>query len=341
MGDIVPSMVDGLKESERILLLCALKKHGFKEVEVEQLAKDSYMFTPRAKYPLHKRMASIFRMAQASAGNINLFVPISDSGSLYGGVLPVSDLSFGIDLIKLNPITRMMFQQDDYLVAMKILKCCEGCGSLPTFLLPIIPLILVNGTDCTVSGYRSYVPKYRPKDIIANLRCLLKKEDMKPMIPWFKGFKGTVEVFQDDNAKFMVSGVIDNIDHVSKTVEVTELPIGILAQDYIKLLEDGSIPNKGFVDSSDYHNQSLCLRVSLRDEDCKMDAKHLLERLKLNSVISLNDMYLVNASQTIWKYNSPLEVLHQFYDFRLQFFVNRKEFLIKRLTKFVPLESNA
>lgn len=61
------------------------------------------------------------------------------------------------------------------------------------------------------------------------------------------------------------------------------------------------------MDSSDYHNQSLCLRVSLRDEDCKMDAKHLLERLKLNSVISLNDMYLVNASQTIWKYNSPLE----------------------------------
>lgn len=331
MGDIIPSVVDGLKESERILLFCAFKKYGLKEVEVEQLARDSYMFRPRAKYLLPKRMAATVRMAQdvAGANNINLLLPISDFGSRYA-----PNLSSGSDLmIKLNPISRILFQEDDDLVAMKIFKGCEGCGRLPTFLLPIIPLVLVNGTDSLVSGYRSYVPKYRPYDIIANLRRLLKKEDMDPMVPWFEGFKGSIEACQDDNTKFIVSGVINVIDYDSKTVEVTELPIGILAKDYIKLLEDGSIPHQSFVDFSDYNNQSLCLRVSLLDEDCKMDAKHLLEKLKLTTVIDLNDMYLIDVSGTIQKYDSPLEVIRQFYDFRIQFFQDRRELLMDDISR--------
>lgn len=38
-----------------------------------------------------------------------------------------------------------------------------------------------------------------------------------------------------------------------------------------------------------------------------MDAKHLLEKLKLTTVIDLNDMYLIDVSGTIQKYDSPLE----------------------------------
>ena len=54
--------------------------------------------------------------------------------------------------------------------------------------VPIIPMVLVNGTDIDNES-NSYVPNYNPRDIIANLKRLLYGEAVVPMVPWYKGFK--------------------------------------------------------------------------------------------------------------------------------------------------------
>jgi hypothetical protein len=55
--------------------------------------------------------------------------------------------------------------------------------------VPIIPMVLVNGSEGIGTGWSSYVPNYNPRDIIANLKRLLKDEPVEPMDPWYKGFK--------------------------------------------------------------------------------------------------------------------------------------------------------
>lgn len=55
--------------------------------------------------------------------------------------------------------------------------------------MPIIPLVLVNGSEGIGTGWSSYIPNYNPRDIVANVRRLLNDETMEPMDPWYRGFK--------------------------------------------------------------------------------------------------------------------------------------------------------
>jgi len=55
--------------------------------------------------------------------------------------------------------------------------------------MPIIPMVLVNGSEGIGTGWSTYIPNYNPRDIDANLRRLLNEESTVPMHPWYMGFK--------------------------------------------------------------------------------------------------------------------------------------------------------
>lgn len=54
----------------------------------------------------------------------------------------------------------------------------------PEFFVPVIPMILINGTEGIGTGYSTSVPCYNPLDIIANIKNLLAGEEMEEMVPW-------------------------------------------------------------------------------------------------------------------------------------------------------------
>jgi DNA topoisomerase II len=55
--------------------------------------------------------------------------------------------------------------------------------------MPVLPMVLVNGSDGIGTGWSSFVPTYNPREIVANVRALLRDEAITPMHPWFRGFK--------------------------------------------------------------------------------------------------------------------------------------------------------
>ena len=56
--------------------------------------------------------------------------------------------------------------------------------------MPIIPMVLVNGSEGIGTGWSTYVPNYNPRDIIADpKRFLVHGKTDVPMVPWYKGFK--------------------------------------------------------------------------------------------------------------------------------------------------------
>jgi DNA topoisomerase-2 len=69
----------------------------------------------------------------------------------------------------------------------------DGKKIEPAFFVPVVPMVLVNGTEGIGTGFSSFVPPYNPEDITANIRRVLSGESMTPMTPWFRGFKGTVK----------------------------------------------------------------------------------------------------------------------------------------------------
>ncbi|KAI4341169.1 hypothetical protein MLD38_025926 [Melastoma candidum] len=126
--------------------------------------------------------STIVGMAQDFVGsnNINLFTPKGQFGTRnMGGKDHASPRYL---FTKLETITCFLFPKDDD----KLLDYLheDGQSIEPVWYIPVIPMVLVNGSEGTGTGWSSYVPNYNPRDIIANLRRLLNGELMEPMDPW-------------------------------------------------------------------------------------------------------------------------------------------------------------
>lgn len=103
--------------------------------------------------------------------------------------------------------------------------------------MPIIPSVLVNGSEGIGTGWSSYIPNYNPRDIIANIRRMMNNEAMEPMDPWYRGFQGTIEktATKEAGVTYTISGIIEEVDET--TLRITELPVRRWTQDYKEFLE--------------------------------------------------------------------------------------------------------
>ena len=50
-------------------------------------------------------------------------------------------------------------------------------------------MVLINGSEGIGTGWSSFVPNYNPREVVRNIKSLLRDEEMVPMHPWYKGFK--------------------------------------------------------------------------------------------------------------------------------------------------------
>ena len=77
-----------------------------------------------------------------------------------------------------------------------ILTYLDDDGTLvePIYYVPIIPMVLVNGSKGIGTGFSTDIMCYNPLQIINKLQLMLeKKEHDIEITPYYKGFKGTIE----------------------------------------------------------------------------------------------------------------------------------------------------
>jgi len=86
----------------------------------------------------------------------------------------------------LSPVARLLFNEHDDAVLTFLEE--EGQSIEPEHYLPIIPMCLVNGAEGIGTGWSTYIPQYNPRDIVENLRLMMKGFEPRSMIPWYKGF---------------------------------------------------------------------------------------------------------------------------------------------------------
>jgi DNA topoisomerase-2 len=270
-------------------------------------------------------------MAQDFVGsnNINLLLPNGQFGTrLQGGKDSASERYI---FTKLNPITRYIFQKKDE----SILTYLDDDGQKvePIFYVPIIPMVLINGTEGIGTGFSTKIPSFNPLDIIKYIKQYLEgKTDQKTdFIPYYKGFKGTVYRDDENPTRFITKGVYS----IKKNkVEITELPIGLWNEDYIiyleKLIDLGTI--KDYKDMSTDKNVNI--QVVLVNEE------NVEKTLKLTSYLSINNMNLFNQEEKLTHYNEIYEICNDFIKVRLEYYNLRKIYLIKLLENECELLKN-
>nr|DAD29697.1 TPA_asm: hypothetical protein HUJ06_031165 [Nelumbo nucifera] len=325
----IPSMVDGLKPGQRKILFCAFKRNLIKEAKVAQFS--GYVSEHSAYHHGEQSlMSTIIGMAQDYVGsnNINLFQPNGQFGTRHQGGKDHASARY--IYTRLSPITRFLFPKGDDILLDYLNE--DGQSIEPTWYMPIIPTVLVNGSEGIGTGWSSYIPNYNPRDIVANIKRLLNGEPMEPMDPWYKGFKGLIEktATKEAGSSYTVSGIIEEINET--TLRITELPIRRWTQDYKEFLESIMTGNdkikEPFIKDYKEHNDDTTVHfeIILSEENLMMAKQEgLMKKFKLTTTISTSNMHLFDPKGTIKKYDNPEQILEEFFHLRLEFYEKRKK----------------
>ena len=326
----IPNLMDGFKISNRKIMFGVFERNLKEEIKVAQLT--GYV---SEKSGYHHGEASlngaIVNMAQDFVGsnNINLLLPNGQFGTrLQGGKDSASERYI---FTKLNPITRYIFQKKDEFILTYLDD--DGQKVEPIFYVPIIPMVLINGTEGIGTGFSTKIPSFNPLNIIKYIKQYLEgKIDQKTdFIPYYKGFKGIIYRDDENPTRFITKGVYS----IKKNkVEITELPIGSWNEDYIiyleKLIDLGTI--KDYKDMSTDKNVNI--QVVLVNEE------NVEKTLKLTSYLSINNMNLFNQEEKLTHYNEIYEICDDFIKVRLEYYNLRKIYLIKLLENECELLKN-
>lgn len=103
----------------------------------------------------------------------------------------------------------------------------EGKEYEPETYRPIIPMALVNGCNGIGTGFSTFIPCHNPIDIIQWLKLKLQgSDDLPTILPWYRGFKGTIEII-DRRSKNRLNDevtvtVVDNNKNVTETINIKD-----------------------------------------------------------------------------------------------------------------------
>jgi len=220
-----------------------------------------------------------------------------------------------------------------------------GVSIEPDYYMPVIPMVLVNGTDGIGTGWSSKIPNYDPRQIISNIRKMINGEPLEKMHPFYSGFKG--EITPDGDTKYAVKGIIERIDDT--TLLISELPVRTWTQDCKNALEKLLVSEKsGAVEIKDFTENHTDTTVNFRitaqkdfiDTWEKLPKGGLYAKFKLISSTSITNMNLFDNENKIVKYDKPENILEAFFETRMEFYVKRKEMLVKKLRQEQKMLSN-
>ena len=348
----IPNLMDGLKISLRKILFCAFKKNIKTEIKVAQFS--GYVSENSCYHHGEESLnQAIVGMAQNFVGsnNINLLVPAGQFGSRIKGGKDASSPRY--IFTHLEKITRLIFSEHDD----NILKYLNDDGTPvePQFYVPIIPMVLVNGSKGIGTGFSTEIMCYNPKDIITYLKNKLTgvTNDNIEFIPYYEGFNGVIKKISD--TKFMFKGVYEKLD--TDKIKVTELPVGYWTEDFKELLEEllndkdkegkKVIPIiKEYDDKSKDTNVEFIITfgkgklAELESIKAEHDCNGLEKLLKLYSTSSTTNMNLFNSEDKLRKYDTVDEIIDDYYDIRLEYYEDRKDYLIENLEKELLVLSN-
>ena len=332
----IPSMIDGLKPSQRKVLHACFKRKLKSEIKVAQLS--GYCAEHTAYHHGEASLQStIIGMAQNFVGsnNLNLLTPSGQFGTrLAGGEDAASPRYI---FTHLSPVARYLFPEDDD-VLLDYLED-DGQSIEPKYFCPVIPLLLVNGAQGIGTGWSTFIPQHDPMSVLDYIRAKLDDALTLPRIePYAKGFRGSIE--RQDSA-YVSYGRIKVLN--KKTVHIDELPVGLWTNKYksflLKMQTKGTI-----VDFREDHTTTkVSFIVSLKPSQLiRMKQSGLEHAFKLKSKHLLTNMNAFDAHGNIQKFESAESIADAFYPTRLSLYEDRKSVLMSEMSyKSAQLENKA
>ena len=365
----IPSLCDGLKPSERKILFGCFKRNLRDEIKVAQLT--GYISEHSAYHHGEQSLSgTIVAMAQNFVGsnNINLLLPLGQFGTRNKGGKDSASARY--IFTNLNKVTRHLFNSNDLPLMDYLVE--EGQKIEPKYYLPIIPTVLVNGTEGIGTGWSSNIPCFNPREIVLSIKNKIKNNVFLKINPWYKGFQGEIKEDPKKEGTFIVRGKYHWSEEDPSTVIIDEIPIKKWTDDYKIFLQElmgveslnsedkNKDKKKGnnkeeeekkkkkkeiiVEDIRQNHTYNrVCFEVKLIDnfvDKFKKNSELFIKTFNLESSLSITNMVLFDPEGKLKKYNTVEEIMSTFYDLRLKYYQIRKDYMISVIKKDVAILSN-
>ena len=327
----IASVIDGLKPVQRkILHVCntTWKTGNEKTLKVFQLSGKvaSEVFYHHGDGPLS---SAIVNLAQAFKNNLPLLEEDGQFGSLR---VPEAGAPRYIGT-RLHPNFRLIYHDFDLLKYREE----EGESIEPEYFLPIIPVLLVNGSSGIAVGFSSNIINRDPLEIITACENIIKGKKISKITPKIKGFNGDFTRDADNPKRWIITGKITRVN--TTTVKITELPPSMTFEKYESILDE--LVDKKVINSYDNNcrdNIDYTIKMSRDTLSSSTDAEIIkmlkLEEYKTEIFITLDEFGKLKI------FESAEEIVHYFTNFRILFYDERKKKQLQLLNKQILFLSN-
>jgi len=343
----IPLVLDGMKEAQRTALWLVRNR-------AEKLK--TFALTGLMGYE------KLYHHGEASANNmIGLLcapfknnIPLLEGLGQFGNrVAPVE----GIGAPRYTEIRRAkaaekLLYADLNLVPLK--DNYDGSNYLPVHFLPLVPLVLLNGIKGVAVGWSTEILPHDLKALINATQDALTGNKIKSLPPKFDRYATKIEKVGDNQWAFYGSCEIVN----TTTIRITELPPMMTVEQFRRRLISME-EEKQFVTFADRSTENIDITVTFKRGQIKdwtekdaitffklrettkerivvvgsltkvTDAEEQLR--KAQTPEQRNDAYtaLKQAYTTISQYSSPEDLIYEFVNWRLGWYTNRYQKLVK------------
>lgn len=325
----IPSMVDGLKISQRKIIHTVFKtlKDG-QEIKVTNLGSASSNET-HYKHGEDSIVDAVIGLAQDFAGSNNY--PLLEKDGQFGTAIDNGAASPRYIYVKRSKQLSQMFNPND-LNILDYLKF-DGNDIEPPFFLPKMPLILLNGGFGIGTGYSSNILPRDPKKVKIYMENystgVIPSEDL--LLPYFNGFKGTVKRLAPK--KFIIEG---KLERVSQTITVIrDLPPvsyyqfeNYKSKVLLPLLEEKIINE--FINESTEGNWNITI-VHSRDFG-KQSVEKIMDILKMRHRFS-ETINVWGFDERLKSYDDIVDLMHDWMDNRINLLEKRKTYILSELSE--------
>ena len=169
---------------------------------------------------------------------------------------------------------------------------------------------------------------------------LSDKSIPEKLMPYYKGFSG--KVIDMENGSYITKGTWKKLSNTK--IEITEIPVGSWVTTYKEFLESFIESSKTTAKKKFYlkdvqnmtkdENSQISFIIEFKNEkdlETLITSNTLEKELKLTKSFTINNMHLFNKDLILSKYETPIDILKEFYNIRLIFYEKRRQYMITKL----------
>ena len=327
--------IDGLKLSQRKIIFAAFKRCKNDWIKTDTMCAQTQIDTNYIHGAANLETV-INGLAASYVGSNNFPLLTGNSGGVGCRISPRPSAG-RYTRIKLSDVSKSLFvESDDHILDRQFF---EGQYIEPKHLLPIFPIIFLNGAEGLSTGFSQKIFPRNPDEIIEYIKKKISGtvNPRMTLLPWFRGHLGRVEINSE-------TGVAESFGVIKKnnmnSYTITELPIGVDYQKYIeqldKFCEIGLIQN--YIDKCDSKTDMILFEIKTTREFTREheDERTLYDALKL--VKSLPETYCcIDEFGKVKEFSSAKEILDTFIDMRIKYYDIRKKYLLSAIKQNIDI----